>query len=135
MDSDTWHYNAAHLIKDAALLRAARESLAGRTAAAVREDPELRKELYAWFNRDWHMVRVLHLISVGYSGTPTFYRATTATYQREASLLGLIEFHAGSRVYVLTPNGRSALAQWTDLMELLKEHREFADLWTRVTSV
>ena len=135
MDSDTWHYNAVRLIEGATLLLAARESLAERTASAAREDPKLRDALYEWLGKDWPMVRVLHLISVGYSGTPTFYRATTATYQREGYRLGLVEFHSGSRVYVLTSQGRSALAQWTQLMEYLKEDPHFAGLWTKVTVV
>lgn len=135
MSSDTQHHNAKRLLKGAALIQVARKSLAEQTAAAVRVDPELCESLHMWLNKDWHMVRVLHLISVGYSGTPTFYRATTATDQREASWLGLIEFHAGSRVYVLTPKGRSVLAHWTELMEWLKEHPRFADLWARVTVV
>jgi len=135
MSSDAQYLNAERLIKRVALIQIARQSLAGEMAVAIHEDPALREALYTWFNRDWHMVRVLYLISVGYSGTPAFYRATTATDQREASLFGMVEFHSGSRVYVLTPQGRSALEQWTEPMEWLKEHPCFADLWARVTVV
>ncbi|MGY6652832.1 hypothetical protein ACXIZN_11740 [Amycolatopsis sp. TRM77291] len=135
MSSDAQYRNAERLLQGVTLIRVARQSLARETAAAVREDPELREALYEWFKRDWQMVRILYLIAVGYSGTPTFYRATTSTDQREASLFGMIEFHSGSRVYVLTPQGRSALDRWTELMEWLKEHPRFADLWARVTVV
>lgn len=104
-------------------------------AEAVLDRPERAERLFERVMMEARLFRVLHLISVGYSGTPTFYRAVSSGDLMDASLRGLVDFDGISRTYVITEPGIIKFTWWREHIAPLRGHEPFATLWDVVTSV
>jgi hypothetical protein len=112
----------------------ARDVFVSALRSAVHDCTETQDQYYAAVSGKTLILRVLCLISTGYSGTPKFNVAELAPALWQAVLSDYVSYDEDQKVHVITEKGRGVLTRWYDLVEPIKDHPRFAPLWAEVTN-
>ncbi|KFU77780.1 hypothetical protein SAMN04489729_0827 [Amycolatopsis lurida] len=101
--------------------------------SAVLDCAETRERYYAAVSGRSLVLRVLHLISTGYGGTPKFNAPELAPPLWQAVLSDFVHYDEDEKVHVITEKGRGVITRWYELVQPIKDHPRFAPLWAEVT--